>query len=104
MYSEIAGVIRSLAGDTLKKVRKHTQNLIIDCISFSTMILLILTGIILHFVLPAKSKGQTYIGFTRHEWGEFHFWIAVIFTILLTIHLLLHSSWIKASFAFKKGR
>ena len=30
----------------------------------------------------------------RHEWGDIHFWIAVIFFIILSFHLLLHKRWI----------
>jgi len=33
-------------------------------------------------------------GFSRHEWGDIHFWISVIFLAVLAFHLILHWGWI----------
>lgn len=33
-------------------------------------------------------------GWTRHEWGEVHYWIAWVLLIVLSVHLLLHWKWI----------
>lgn len=83
-------------------IRKHTQNIVIDVISFLCLILLLLTGLLIHYVLPRGSHDNTFWGLTRHEWGDIHFWIAIVFFSIIVIHLILHSSWIKASF-FSKG-
>lgn len=86
-------------------VRKHTQNVVIDLISFTGMLLLLFTGTIMHFVLPPGNHGNDFWGFTRHEWGEFHFWVALIFSGIIVYHLLLHIPWIKGSYfsLFKRG-
>ena len=39
---------------------------------------------------------DVFMGLTRHEWGQIHFYIALIFLILLIIHLVLHWKWIQA--------
>jgi len=32
---------------------------------------------------------------TRHEWGSIHFYLAVVFVVLMVIHIILHWTWIK---------
>lgn len=85
-------------------IRKHTQNIVIDVISFLCLILLLLTGLLIHYVLPRGSQGNSVLGLTRHDWGDVHFWIAIIFVSVIIIHLILHSSWIKASLFSRKKR
>lgn len=49
----------------------------------------------MNFLLPPGSgRWQTIWGMDRHEWGTFHFWIAVIFMAILVVHLILHFPWI----------
>ncbi|WP_106004402.1 DUF4405 domain-containing protein [Neomoorella humiferrea] len=52
-------------------------------------------------VLPSGRQGRgsveaTFI-FSRHEWVDFHAWLAVIAVVLLVIHIALHWSWIVAT-------
>jgi hypothetical protein len=37
---------------------------------------------------------ETLWGWTRHEWGEFHFWVAWTMMAVLAMHLVLHWKWI----------
>lgn len=37
----------------------------------------------------------------RHEWGNIHFWIAVLFLLILALHFVLHWKWIVS---LTKGR
>lgn len=80
----------------MKMLKKHTQNVIIDFISFLCMMVLAITGILLHFRLPHGSHDATLMGFSRHQWGEFHFWVAIIFISGIFVHMLLHIPWIKS--------
>ncbi len=82
----------------MAEMRKHTQNKIIDLISFICMIGLITTGVILYWVIPPGSHGETLWGLTRHQWGDVHFWVAILFVIVMAVHLTLHFSWIKTSY------
>ena len=77
-------------------IRKHSQNVIIDSISFACMVILAVTGILLHFRLPHGSHNSTILGLTRHQWGEFHFWVAMVFVAGIIVHSLLHLPWIKS--------
>lgn len=83
--------------------RKHTQNLIIDFISFISMAVLLLTGFLLHLRLPHGSHSATVLGLDRHQWSEVHFWVAIIFTAGIIVHMVLHIPWIKSVISPKYG-
>lgn len=54
------------------------------------------TGVLLAFRLPPGSRGGrglSALGWTRHDWGDLHFWISIAFLALLLIHLALHWRW-----------
>ncbi len=81
-----------------------TKNILIDSMAFVSGLMLLATGAILRFVLPPGSGGLgqgrrsreavTLWGWNRHEWGDIHFWIAVVLLVILLIHLVLHWRWI----------
>lgn len=68
---------------------------IIDLLSFISLLLIISTGAFLKYTLPPRSGGSSVWGLTRHEWGDIHFYISILFLLLLSIHLLLHLAFIK---------
>lgn len=54
------------------------------------------TGLLLAYRLPPGSRGGhglSALGWTRHDWGDLHFWISFAFLALLLIHLALHWRW-----------
>lgn len=88
--------------------RPHV-NAWIDGLAFAAFLFLFVTGLILKYQLPAGSGGvlprgggrgadqrpvTLLWGWTRHEWGDFHFWIAVVLIAILSLHLVLHWKWI----------
>ena len=77
-------------------LRKHTQNVIIDMVSFVCMVILFVTGAVLHYRLPHGSHNATLLGQSRHEWADFHFWVALIFVAGIIVHMVLHIPWIKS--------
>jgi hypothetical protein len=87
-------------------------NFIIDLSMFLSISGLALTGVIQKWVLPparGTRRGlgpETLLGWTRHDWGDLHFWAAVILVILLVIHIILHWKWIVCRFRelFGAGR
>lgn len=79
----------------MKTIRKHTQNVWIDTLSLICMIVLTVTGILLKFKLPPGSHKESLWGMSRHEWGDFHFWVAIVLVISIAIHMLLHIPWIQ---------
>ena len=72
-------------------MKRSSIILLIDAIYFICFLFLTSTGILIHYLLPAGSgKWSSIWGMNRHEWGETHFWISVLFFSVLSIHLILH--------------
>ena len=54
------------------------------------------TGLLLAYRLPPGSRGGrglSALGWTRHEWGDLHYWISLAFLLLIVIHMALHWRW-----------
>jgi len=93
-------------------MKRSSLNFIVDLVSFLNLIWLVATGLIMKFVLPPGSGGlgrelhegrgrepiKDFWSMTRHEWGDLHFYLALGFAVLMTVHIILHWSWIKNYF------
>lgn len=78
---------------------------IVDILAFFCFILLTSSGTLMHYVLPPGSGRWSLVwGLNRHDWGTIHFWIAVIFLAVLSIHLVLHRSFITVLFKGHSGQ
>lgn len=76
-------------------IKKPTLNFAIDSVAFFTFVLLITTGVLMRYLLPPGSgRISTIWGWNRHDWGDIHFWIAVVFLSVSALHLFLHWDWI----------
>lgn len=83
------------AADKEKVIQKPRLNFIVDAVAFAAFALLTATGILVRYVLPPGSgRFSALWGMDRHEWGEIHFWIAMILMASLGLHLFLHWRWI----------
>jgi Domain of unknown function (DUF4405) len=54
------------------------------------------TGMLIAYRLPPGSRGGhglSSLGWSRHEWGDIHFWISFAFLALIFIHMALHWRW-----------
>ena len=91
-------------------MRQATVNFIVDTVALVNLILLGATGVILKWVLPPGSGGghgrgfrggrgpddvKQLLGLGRHDWGDVHFVLSLLFVFLMLVHLLLHWTWIK---------
>lgn len=76
-------------------MQSATLTKIIDLLSFIVLVAMISTGALLEFTLPARSGPLSVWGMTRHEWGDLHSNISLVFLVLLSAHLLLHLKFIK---------
>lgn len=89
---------------------RSTMNFVLDLGSFSVLLGLTVTGLIMKYILPPGTSGLGQVlhdgtgqgvnikelwSMTRHEWGSIHFYLAVIFVVLMIIHVILHWTWIK---------
>jgi hypothetical protein len=100
--------------DKSKIMKRSTVNFVVGLLAFLNLLGLGFTGYIMEYVLPPGSGGRYGRGFRggrgvseaveqiqrfwslgRHGWGEVHFYLAVAFTVLMIIHIILHWTWIK---------
>ena len=78
-------------------------NFLVDLVSFAVLMFLVTTGILMKFILPPGTGGKLSVwGLDRHQWGEFHFWLAAAFFALMAYHVWLHWKWIVAVVTGKK--
>lgn len=70
---------------------KSTLILAVDMFAFTAFLFLTSSGLLLHYMLtPGSGRWSLVWGISRHEWGDIHFWIALTFFWILTLHVLLH--------------
>ncbi len=87
-------------------MKKIWINFWVDAAMFVSMTGLFITGLIMKYSLPpleGRRQGtglgpETLLGWDRHDWGDFHFWLAVILVALLVFHIVLHWRWIVCRF------
>jgi len=93
-------------------MNKNQKCFWVDIVNFIVSLGLVISGILIKYVLPRGSgrpRGGgagfhggreviTWLGMDRHEWGEIHFWLGIIFAVLVIIHLTQHARWIKNQF------
>jgi len=92
------------------RLNRPKVNLVIDLVAFVGAVFLIVTGLVLEYTLPPGSGRLGTEGFgvhggphrsvlllwglSRHEWGNIHYWTALVLMAALSLHLLLHWQWI----------
>ena len=98
-------------------MKRNLLNFIIDTTAFIVLLGLTATGLIMQYVLPPGTGGgcgdgygsgfrggrgpecaKDLLSMTRHQWGDVHYILAVIFIVLILVHIILHFSWIKNCF------
>lgn len=83
-------------------MKRANLNFVLDAVAFAAFVLLTSTGVLMRYVLPPGSGHFSILwGMDRHEWGQLHFWIAVVLMASMGLHLLLHWRWI---ISMVKGR
>jgi hypothetical protein len=87
------------------QMNRANQNLLINFLLLALFISLISTGVLLHYILPpGTGRWVTIWGMDRHQWGGIHFWIAVVFMLLILIHLYQHWRCIVIMIRGKNGK
>lgn len=76
----------------------------IDLVSFVVFALMVSSGLVMEYSLPARSHGSTLLGLTRHQWGDVHYYISLCFVILMSSHLFLHGKYITHAIAGRATR
>ncbi len=78
-------------------MEKNRLNFWIDVLIFLIFVCLLFTGFMM-YLIPRGYGGILVSGLTRHEWGDIHIILALIFISLIIIHVILHWSWEKRCF------
>ena len=89
---------------------RNTTNFVVALLSFLNLLALAFTGCVMRYILPPGTGGlgralhggggrginiKELWSMTRHEWGSIHFYLAVVFVVLMIVHIILHWTWIK---------
>lgn len=75
---------------------------VVDLIGALLLLALAASGGVLHWYLPPGSghaEGgrlpKMLFGMTRHDWGDVHFVLSLVFLAVMAIHLWQHRAWIR---------
>ena len=81
-------------------MKRNTLNLVIDVVTLLNLLFLVVSGYLMEFTLPPREGAgvqRTLWGLDRHDWGDWHFWAAVLFVVLMLLHVALHWKWVCAT-------
>jgi hypothetical protein len=84
---------------------KLTIRRILNLLLYLTLCVMTGTGLLMAYRLVPGSRGGRgleVLGWDRHEWGEFHTWVAYGFIAMLVTHLVINWTWLIKAAA--KGR
>ena len=93
-------------------MKRSASNFIIDLVSFILLLNLAFTAAVMRYILPPGTGGlgrqmheglgreqiKAFWSMPRHQWGDIHFYLAILFLALMVLHVILHWSWIKNYF------
>ncbi|MBD3617920.1 MAG: DUF4405 domain-containing protein [Gammaproteobacteria bacterium] len=76
-------------------MKKPRINFLVDIAAFAAFVFMAATGVLLVYTLPPGSgRWATVWGLSRHQWGDVHLWLAVIFLAIVALHVVLHWRWL----------
>lgn len=76
---------------------------LVDLLSLVSLIVMALTGLVLFLFWPTGSGGagknplyvSDFLGLNHQQWVLFHDWSALVFVILMAVHLAMHYCFMK---------
>jgi hypothetical protein len=76
-------------------MKKVSMNYWLDIIAFIEFAFLTTSGILMQYSLPERSgHSMTVWGLSRHQWGDWHYYLALALFTTLALHIVLHWKWI----------
>ena len=78
-------------------MKRNTLNFVLDIVSLLNLLFLMVSGYVMTYTLPPREGSNVYRslwGMDRHDWGDWHFWAAVLFVVLMVLHVALHWEWV----------
>lgn len=83
-------------------MQRSKLNYAVDLVTVPFILAITATGLILRFVLPPGSGGRAgggglvLFGWSRHDWGDIHFWLTAGLGAIIVTHVALHWAWVCA--------
>ncbi|MBN1572487.1 MAG: DUF4405 domain-containing protein [Deltaproteobacteria bacterium] len=77
-------------------MKKGRYNFVVDTILAFLFMMMVSTGILMH-LFPKGLGRTTALGLTRHEWGDIHLTISLLFLVFILVHFILHYNWEKVT-------
>ncbi len=79
-------------------MHRGTINYVVDFVTLIVILAMAFTGILLEFVLPPGSGSgagaRSLLDWTRHDWGDVHFYLGCGLAGLVAVHVALHWNWV----------
>ena len=85
------------------RTQKSLRLWVVNILSFILFVLLAATGMVNWLVLPRGGGRGSWLTDTRHLLMDVHVWLAVLFLLVIGLHLWLHASYIKSNL-IRSGR
>ncbi len=81
-------------------MKKTDWQYLVDTLLFLCIVGIAFIGFLLGLFIPkgptAPESAKYFLGLHRHQWGNIHLYLSIIFSVLIIIHLILSWKWIKA--------
>jgi hypothetical protein len=87
-------------------MKSNTLRKYVDLLLFFVACFLTGTGLLIHYrLLPGfrGGHGMTFLGLSRHQWGDYHLWAAYALIALTLIHLIVNYAFIKCVIAARRN-
>ena len=78
-------------------MKKTNWKYLVDTILFICIVGLAVIGFILGFVVPkgpaVSESAKYFLGLHRHQWGDIHLYLGILFTAMAILQLVLAWDW-----------
>lgn len=82
-------------------MQRNTLKFILDVLLFVSLTSTAAVGFMLAFIIPGGANvphsEKFFFGLHRHTWGDIHLTFAIIFLVILAIHIYLNWAWVTAT-------
>lgn len=81
-------------------MKKSSWNYLVGALMFIDLASLAITGLLLAFLIPGgggPAAGKAFLGLRRHDWRDLHFYLALAFLGLVSLHVSLNWTWVAQS-------
>jgi len=72
---------------------------VVDTLMFLCILGIVAIGVLMAFFIPEGRAGlgqsKYFLGLHRHQWGDIHLYLSLVFVALVAVHIVLAWSWIK---------